>query len=182
MGLNAAAYSRQIKQLFPQGKLWNFESTSVLSKLILAIAAELARIDARGDDLVDEWDPRTTGELIGEWETMLGLETDSTDLDIRRLAATGAFIAQGGCTEDYFSQVSSGLGFHIDHFDYPSHDTVIFNIDLAESDGADTVEEYEFCSGSSCGTPIYQKFSSLLEDKINKIKHAHIDILFYYFT
>lgn len=73
MGLGAEAYARMMAALLPPGRLWRLVD-GVLSKLLLACADELARLDARVDDLLDEADPRTASELIPEYERELGLE------------------------------------------------------------------------------------------------------------
>ncbi len=55
------------KQLLPPGKLWKLID-SVLEKIFLGAADELVRVDGRSSDLVDEWDPRITSELLPEFE------------------------------------------------------------------------------------------------------------------
>lgn len=46
---------------------------SLLSKLLLGLAQELARVDARVSDLLDEADPSTAVELLPEYEAELDL-------------------------------------------------------------------------------------------------------------
>ena len=60
--MSAAAYADQLKQLLPRGRLWLLEADAKLRALLLAIAEELARVDARGVDLINESDPRTADE------------------------------------------------------------------------------------------------------------------------
>jgi hypothetical protein len=73
VGLAADAYARMMTALLPPGRLWRLVG-SVLSDLLLACADELARLDARVDDLLDEADPSTATELIPEYESELDLE------------------------------------------------------------------------------------------------------------
>src|SRR6266540_6757682 len=101
--MNAEAYARQLKQLLPRGLLWKLEPTSWLSRLLLAIADELARIDARGEDLQNEWDPRTALETLPDWERILGITPPAGATTIERQAAAAAAIAaRGGSTASYF--------------------------------------------------------------------------------
>lgn len=66
-------YREQLRKLLPVGKLWKPKSSGTLMKLLEAIGAEGCRIDDRGVDLVNESDPRTTDQLLAEWEGWLGI-------------------------------------------------------------------------------------------------------------
>ena len=77
MGLAADAYQRMMAKLLPPGRLWRMID-STLSDLLLGCADELARLDARVDDLFDEADPSTADELLPEYERMLDLSSDGT--------------------------------------------------------------------------------------------------------
>lgn len=64
-----------LSAFLPPGRVWRL-ADSVLSKLLLAFADELARVDGRANDLYEEADPRTADELIPEYERELALATD----------------------------------------------------------------------------------------------------------
>lgn len=72
MGL-AADYGRQLLALLPVGKTWPRDEDSEISKLMHAGGNELARVHNRFDKLRDEADPRSTLELLPEWEQFAGL-------------------------------------------------------------------------------------------------------------
>jgi uncharacterized protein YmfQ (DUF2313 family) len=116
VGLDVAAYARQLKQLLPLGVAWNLESGSVLSKLLLGLADELARVDARGETLINEWDPRTTLELLEDWERVLGLP-DGCLLQLpdaigeRQVLATQKAIAVGGQSRQFYIDLAATLGY-----------------------------------------------------------------------
>jgi hypothetical protein len=78
VGLTADAYARMMRHLLPPGKLWRHDSDSVLSKVLLASADEMERIDQRALDLIEEADPRTTTELLPDFERELGLVAEGT--------------------------------------------------------------------------------------------------------
>lgn len=82
MGLTAEAYARMMAALLPPGRVWRFVE-SVLSKLLLACADELARLDARVADLLDEAVPSTATELLPEYERELDLEEAATTAERR---------------------------------------------------------------------------------------------------
>ena len=75
--LTADAYARMLKALLPPGKLWRLVA-SVLAEFFLGCADELARVDARAADLINEADPTTATELLPEYERELELAPAAT--------------------------------------------------------------------------------------------------------
>lgn len=69
----AEDYLEQLHALLPKGDALTQELDTDLSNLLLALADEFARFDARAEQLLEEIDPRTTTELIAEWERVTGL-------------------------------------------------------------------------------------------------------------
>lgn len=90
MGLSVEGYTERLLQALPPGVAWRRDPDSVFAKLAAALAVELALVDARADDLLDEADPRTTEELIDEWERALALPDEcfaaAVTLEDRRAA------------------------------------------------------------------------------------------------
>jgi uncharacterized protein YmfQ (DUF2313 family) len=120
----ASAYARALKKLLPPGKIWSPTPGSVLSKLCLAIGDELSRVDARGEALIEESDPRTATETLSDWESMLGLpDEDVTEIPAtvaqRRLAITQKIIRQGGQTPAYFESLALVCGWVVHVVDIP---------------------------------------------------------------
>lgn len=76
------AYARMQRALLPPSKFWR-GLESVLTDVFLGAADELVRIDQRGLDLIEESDPRTTDELLPEFETMLALIAEGTEAERR---------------------------------------------------------------------------------------------------
>lgn len=70
---DAVAYAAQLKQLLPRGAAWLAPPGSVLARLLLGLAEEFARIDARLMALLEEFDPRTALELLPDWERVAAL-------------------------------------------------------------------------------------------------------------
>jgi uncharacterized protein YmfQ (DUF2313 family) len=114
----ADAYARQLKQLLPRGALWLLESTSTLTKALLGMAEELARVDARGVDLVEESDPRTAYETISDWEEMLALPDDvvtaiPATIEERRIAVTQKYTRIGGQSPQFFIDLAATCGYTV---------------------------------------------------------------------
>ena len=66
-------YARLIHQLMPRGAAWDFQPGGTMSSLLLALADEFARIDARALMVIEEADPRTALEMLADWERVAGL-------------------------------------------------------------------------------------------------------------
>lgn len=85
-----AAYAEQMRALLPQGAAWDFAPDGPMAALIAALAEEFGRIDLRGLDLIEEMDPRTTLELLPDWERVAELPdtcTGAPDTAAERQAA-----------------------------------------------------------------------------------------------
>lgn len=90
---DAIPYSRMLFGLLPPGKLWNYIDSSVLSKVLLACGTELARVELRVLDLLNEADPSTAVELLPEYERELDLDAAATTAE-RQARIVALTIAQ----------------------------------------------------------------------------------------
>lgn len=81
MGLAATAYERMLSALLPPGKVWRLDAASVLYKLLLGSSDELARVDQRVADLLNEADPSTAVELLPDYERELDLVAAATNAE-----------------------------------------------------------------------------------------------------
>jgi len=113
MGL--ADYRRQLMALLPPSDVLDISDGSQLHSLIDAMAAEMARVDIRVDDLLRELDPRNAYELLSDWEAELGLPSAcaplATSLGERRNAVYTKLTDRGGQSRQYFIDVAAKLGF-----------------------------------------------------------------------
>lgn len=179
MGLSADAYARQLKQLLPRGLLWHLEPESWLSKLLLAIADELARVDGRGEDLLDEWDPRTATETLDDWERVLGIPDGCVALadsvGERRRAVTRKVIAQGGQSAAYYVALAAALGFEATVVETGPY---AWRLDVAL--GGYGLTASVFRAGSRAGARLSSRNVAVLECVINRAKPAHTSVLFAY--
>lgn len=108
------AYQAQLLALLPTGRAWPREPDTVLARLLLGQADELARIDARAEALLEEADPRTASELLPDWERVAGLPDGCTQIAAttpeRRVAAAGRIGDRGGQSLAYFTQLALSYG------------------------------------------------------------------------
>ncbi|MQX36807.1 YmfQ family protein [Roseospira navarrensis] len=119
MARDAAAYRRVLAGLLPRGAAWRRDPGSVLGRLLEALGAPLARADARADALVDEADPRTTWEMLADWERVCGLPdtcsraAGTPTLEERRAAVVQRLTARGGQSRAFFLGIAEALGYAI---------------------------------------------------------------------
>lgn len=110
----ATDYLRALQGLMPRGPAWSRDPDSALTALMQGLAQEFARIEARSLELVDEADPRTTTELLDDWERLFGLpDADaptSTDAE-RRAAIVARFVGVGSPTEVRMLQLAMAVGY-----------------------------------------------------------------------
>lgn len=124
MSLTAAQYTEMLLALAPPGSaLPSGDTTSTWYSLVAALARGLARLDGRADDLVEEADPRTTYELLEDWERVCGLPGDCSHLYVtvqeRREAVELTVTALGGASAAYFEEVAATIGVEATVEEFP---------------------------------------------------------------
>lgn len=113
--ISPADYERALVQLLPRGPAWNLDPAGDLRKLLRGAGTELARVEQRAAELVEEIDPRTTTEMIEDWERALGLPekcgTPPTTLQGRRLAAYTKLTSRPVGNIPLFLSMAAKLGY-----------------------------------------------------------------------
>ncbi len=120
MALSQADYLRQMQALLPPGAAWPTAAEATLTQLLSALAEEFARVDVRADELLAETDPRTTSEMMWDWERVAGLpDACAVAIDGERTTAQrradliGRLTTLGGQSRDYFVAVADAMGYEI---------------------------------------------------------------------
>lgn len=196
MALTAADYLAQLQALLPQGFAWPRQADAALTKLLLAWADEMARIDGRAVDLVDEADPRTTAELLADWERVAGLPDPcvaalgvSQTAAQRRAALVAKLTTIGGQSAAYYIALAASLGYTITVTEFSPFQAGSDAGDALTNDGwrfvwqvnAPEASIVEFAAGrSSAGEPLRAWGNELLECVINRLRPAHTHVLFAY--
>ncbi|TCS62596.1 YmfQ family protein [Varunaivibrio sulfuroxidans] len=116
--MDKSAYLDQLQQLLPPGAAWPREPAATLTRLLAAMADGLADADGRAGDLIDEDDPRTTLEMLADWERVAGLPDKcaagaAVTIQQRRAALTAALTARGGQSRQYFIDLAATLGYAV---------------------------------------------------------------------
>ena len=133
-GYSAQDYQAAGLEKLPPGVAWPRDPQSTLGKLIGAAADELARLDGRLGDLLDEADPSTALEMLSDWETTCGLPD--------------------GCASGLAGTLAERQQAVVDHLTLPRGQSRAYFIALAASLGRIiTIDEFEAwrCGKARCG-------------------------------
>ncbi len=175
--------------LRPTGPAWPADDDQ-----LRAIADGLARAHNRALGLAEESDPRTTSEMLADWERNAGLPDECTGLaetlEGRRLRLVQQLTARGGQSPAYFIGLAETLGI-------PGATVTEFRpltCDSACDDSLDSdpwchvwrldvaIEPIvtEFMAGSACTAPLRSWGDRGLECVIRRLRPAHTHVLFGY--
>lgn len=196
MGIKAEQYRLALQALLPPGRAWTRESEAELTGLLDALAAEFGRIDDRVTSLLDEADPRTTKEMLTDWERVAGLPdpclgTPETNA-MRREVLMAKLVAQGGQSRKYFIDLAASLGYTIQIQEYfpfrVNHSSVGQPLSNDPSwrhawqvDSPETTTKHFSVGNSSVGEPLRTWGNEMLECAITQRKPAHTIVLFAYY-
>lgn len=192
MAMNQQSYASQLAKLLPRGLLWAETASNKIGSLIDAMAAEMARIDARSDDMLNEADPRTTFELLPDWERNYALpencslEVQNVQQRIESLVAKVNF--EGSLSIPFFIQLAASIGFEITITEF---DVYTFESNV-EAPFADIDWRYVWQVNAPEETVTYKSVESdvetafaswgndLLECTFQRTKTGHTRVLFTY--
>ncbi len=190
--MTADDYLSQLQALLPQGPAWPRDSSATLTMLLQAMADEMSRVDNRAAQLIDETDPRTTDELLADWERVAGLPdtcvaTSQTTAQ-RRAALHAKLTTLGGQSAAYFIALAANLGYTVTITEFDQH-TVIDDVNhplygqpwqFAWQVNApqDTVGVLDVTG--TVNDPLAWWGNEALECSINRLKPAHTHAMFAY--
>ena len=192
MAMTQQQYFSQLKALLPRGILWDSLVENELGDLLQAQAVQLARVDARADDLINEADPRTAIEMLPEWEDDYGLPdgciAEELTLAQRHETLHSKVTSSGGQSRAFFIALAAQLGYVITITEYSIH-----NVDSSVDDeitdeswiwlwriNAPTVTVYQKTVDSGVDEALSTWGNERLECAMNRLKPAHTRILFSY--
>lgn len=184
-----ADYESHLLALRPPGPAW--PDSDVRQS---AVAEELARTHGRAVQLVGEADPRTTYELLAEWERVAGLPDSCTpsgaSLEERRLSLVQRLTMMGGASRQYFIDLAAALG-------YSGATVTEFRPFACISECNDALNPAPawphawqlnlfsariaaMTCASGCGASLRAWGDSTLECVVKRLKPAHTEIIFTY--
>lgn len=188
-------YTQLLKDLLPPGRAFPRETGTNIERVLMGLAVELSRVEARADVLAVEVNPRGASELLTDWERVAGLPdkcagTLEDTLQGRRNALLAKLASTGGQSKEYFISVARALGYEITISEFrPFRADISQAGDPLTNDGwayvwrvnAREVTIIEFKADlSAAGEPLRSWGNSSLECKVNQLKPAHTLALFGY--
>lgn len=119
MSGRAALYLHDLQALLPTGAAWPRDPGTVRHGQLGAAADGLARGHDLAEQLIEEADPRSARELLGDWERVAGLPDPcsagiATTLQERRAAVVSRLTTTGGQSVAYFACIAAGLGYTVE--------------------------------------------------------------------
>jgi uncharacterized protein YmfQ (DUF2313 family) len=116
-------YAQQLVSLLPRGPAWSRDPGSTLMRAVIGLAQYWGFVDSRAADLLEtESDPRTTWELLPDWERAWGLPdpcvAEPVSPDDRRSALVANMTMLGGQSRAFFYGIADQLGYHITITEY----------------------------------------------------------------
>ena len=187
-------YGLQAAKLLPRGILWTVRAGSVWEGLLRGLGAEMGNVDERVVDYLRESDPRTSDELIPDWERVLNIPGTCGNLEetsvARRFQIVSKLTAQGGQSISYFVSVALSLGFAVTIEEFPMAETGV-TVCGDELNGEDcrfvwtihapSATPFFFRIGESgAGDPLVASDVTVLECTIQDLRPAQSELFFEY--
>lgn len=168
--MSPQAYAQQLAALLPVGSLWaSLRASSLFQGLLLGLAEGLARFHAAVEAFVREADPRTSSELLPDWESTTGLPDGCVpgggSTEQRRAAVVARLVATGGASEAYFIGLAAAYGYEIS-LSYPALHTW-------RAETATDVAVVNMSCNGDCNDPLQSYGNEQLECLLNRAKPAH---------
>ncbi|PCI03842.1 MAG: hypothetical protein COB78_05655 [Hyphomicrobiales bacterium] len=167
----------------------------VLDTILKSFASALARFELDAAAMMDEFDPRTSRELLTDFERVLGPDFCGRDLDNPTLATRQKlthqrWTAMGGQSIPYLLSIASQLGYEIEIEEFwpsktgrlrtgqrliPDGEQFVWRVKLA----LNGFENFK-TGASQAGDPLGQFILSGIECELRRIAHAHTVPVFSY--
>jgi uncharacterized protein YmfQ (DUF2313 family) len=122
MGRTYKEYRKLLQSLLPRGRAWTRDENSTLTELLNGFGEELARIETRSEDLIDETFPRSSVELLTDHETDYAIPDEGNTLapttGQRQNVIYAKKVGVGQQDPDYFITIGAALGYTLTITEY----------------------------------------------------------------
>ena len=110
-------FIEMVWDLYPKGAAWVREP-GVIDELNASISSELVIVDSRTSKLINEADPRTVSEMLGDWERNYGLPDECTPIgstvERRRNSLVAKINFLGDMRPKAYIAVANELNYDVD--------------------------------------------------------------------
>ena len=136
----AAEYAQAIESELPSGTAWPRDLDSGPMRWVTGSAEIWGDVDARATDLVvTESDPRSTLELLPDWERAFGLPdpclTAPQTIPDRRAALINRLTIQGAQSRAFFISAATAIGYSISIYEYQPYGCGLSRCGDSRADG-----------------------------------------------
>jgi len=186
----------EARGLVPVGEAWPRDPRSTWGKLLGGISTWRGRLEVRAEDLVRESDPRTTVELLPEWEAEVGLPDAClpapASIAERRALVASRLVGEGGGSRAFFIALAAAVGYSVTIEEGASSPARCGVARCGDSLGGELLDfvwtvrsPFTFvrearCGSARCGDPLRSFGNELLECVIERAAPAHTLVLFVY--
>ena len=183
----AADFLAALQALLPRGYVWPRDPDATLTNALSGLAPSYQRQTARANNLLVDAYPKTTVELLPEWESTLGLPDPcagiSPTIQARRAQVVARLTAIGGQSAAYMQSFAAALGYSVTVSNFAPFrmgqssmwqqlgDQSWF-FTFAINDYTNTITPFQM-GQSACGEPLSYWGNSVLECEIKEIAPAH---------
>ncbi|WP_321865733.1 YmfQ family protein [Paraburkholderia tropica] len=113
----AADFLKVLQGLMPRGRIWPRANDAVQTQVLSGLAPSYERATSRANYLLADAFPSTTYELLGEWESTLGLPDpcagESPTIPQRQSQVVARFVGGGGPSIESLIAFAADLGYTI---------------------------------------------------------------------
>jgi len=193
MALTTDEHALILQALLPPGAAWTREQTATLTNVLLAWADGFVLVDQMWDELANEADPRTTWEMLAEWEALCGLPGEcfgsAETIAQRRAAVVSHLTLLGDQSPAFLTELAAANGYDVEIIDgyRPFVAGSLAGEELRGDEWAfvftvvaDARTVHWFTAGCAAGEPLAWWGNDPLECIINRFKPAHTVALFAY--
>jgi uncharacterized protein YmfQ (DUF2313 family) len=118
-----ADYKWALSELLPPGIGWPRDEDSVLMRVVGGLTSIWGFVDGRIADWIErEADPRTTVEMLRDWETAFGLPdaclSEPLSVADRQRVLVQRMTIEGGQSRQFFIDLAAEIGYEIDIKEY----------------------------------------------------------------
>lgn len=193
--MTSQQYRAHLQALLPQGGAWPRDEGANLTGALQAFSDEMERLDSRADQLLEELDPRTTVELLADWERIAALPEDCTSAEPqstqqRREALVAKLANIGAQSRAFFIELAAALGYVITITEFDM--SVCGEMECGQPLEGDAwayawrvnaplfSPDQFFCGAGACGDPLGGASNTPLECVFGHLKPAHTFVFFQY--
>jgi uncharacterized protein YmfQ (DUF2313 family) len=194
---SAADYLSTLQALLPPGAALARDPSANLTALLQAFADVLAPVDTVMNALYDEADPRTTVQLLPDWERVTGLPDTAVGTAYQSVQERHDWLATrltsvGGQSRPYFIELAATLGTTITITDFQPYGCGLGETGRDQIGSDDSIflqwqvnmpspPVYLFQVGlSMCGEPLGYAQTGVIEALFRRYQHTHTTLIFNY--